>query len=99
MLAFTRTLDGRAVLCAVNAGDALASVTLPWTGAASDFLSGAPLVPADGLLTVELPASSSESSTCRVTNTLPPSPAPGPRGVPHAPPGLSFACQCCSYRV
>ena len=55
VLAFTRTLDGRAVLCAVNAGDALASVTLPWTGAASDFLSGAPLVPADGLLTVELP--------------------------------------------
>ena len=55
VLAFTRSLDGETVLCAVNAGQEPQTVTLPWEGTAVDLLGGQNLEAEDGVLTVELP--------------------------------------------
>ncbi len=55
VLAFTRSLDGETVLCAVNAGQEPQTVTLPWEGTAVDLLGGQNLEPEDGILTLELP--------------------------------------------
>lgn len=55
VLAFTRSLDGETVLCAVNAGQEPQTVTLPWEGTAVDLLGGQNLEPEDGVLTLELP--------------------------------------------
>ncbi|MEG0765485.1 MAG: glycoside hydrolase family 13 protein [Pseudoflavonifractor sp.] len=55
VLAFTRSLGGQTVLCAVNAGNRSEVLTLPWTGTAQDPLGGeAPLL-RDGSLTLHLP--------------------------------------------
>ena len=55
VLAFTRSLDGETVLCAVNAGQEPQTVTLPWEGTAVDLLGGQNLEAEDGVLTLELP--------------------------------------------
>ena len=55
VLAFTRSLDGETVLCAVNAGQEPQTVTLPWEGTAVDLLGGQNLEAEEGVLTLELP--------------------------------------------
>ena len=55
VLAFTRSLDGETVLCAVNAGHEAQTVTIPWEGTAVDLLGGQNLEAEEGLLTLELP--------------------------------------------
>ena len=55
VLAFTRSLDGETVLCAVNAGQEPQTVPLPWEGAAVDLLGGQNLEAEDGVLRLELP--------------------------------------------
>ena len=55
VLAFTRSLDGETVLCAVNAGQEPQTVTLPWEGTAVDLLGGQAVEAEDGVLTLELP--------------------------------------------
>ncbi|MGI5929520.1 glycoside hydrolase family 13 protein [Pseudoflavonifractor sp.] len=55
VLAFTRSLDGETVLCAVNAGHEAETVTIPWEGTAVDLLGSQNLEAEEGLLTLELP--------------------------------------------
>lgn len=55
VLAFTRSLDGETVLCAVNAGHEAETVTIPWEGTAVDLLGGQAVEAEEGLLTLELP--------------------------------------------
>ena len=55
VLAFTRSLDGETVLCAVNAGQEPQTVTLPWEGTAVDLLGGQAVEAEEGVLTLELP--------------------------------------------
>ena len=55
VLAFTRSLDGETVLCAVNAGHEAETVTVPWEGTAVDLLGGQAVEAEEGLLTLELP--------------------------------------------
>ena len=55
VLAFTRSLDGETVLCAVNAGQEPQTVTIPWEGTAVDLLGGQAVEAEDGVLTLELP--------------------------------------------
>ena len=55
VLAFTRSLDGETVLCAVNAGHETETVTIPWEGTAVDLLGGQAVEAEEGLLTLELP--------------------------------------------
>ena len=55
VLAFTRSLDGEKVLCAVNAGQEPQTVTLPWEGTAVDLLGGQAVEAEEGVLTLELP--------------------------------------------
>ena len=54
VLAFNRTLDGERVLCAVNAGQERAVLTLPWRGSARDFLTGQSFPVWEGELKLEL---------------------------------------------
>ena len=55
VLAFTRSLDGETVLCAVNAGQEPQTVTIPWEGTAVDLLGGQAVEAEEGVLTLELP--------------------------------------------
>ena len=54
VLAFSRTLDSERVLCAVNAGQERAVLTLPWRGSARDFLTGQSFPVWEGELKLEL---------------------------------------------
>jgi glycosidase len=51
LLVFARELDGKTLICAVNAGEAPEKLTLPWNGVATDLLSGTQLTAQNGVLT------------------------------------------------
>ncbi len=55
LLAFTRTWAGETVLCALNSGGKNERFMLPWTGMATDLLTGESYLGADGMLEVRLP--------------------------------------------
>ena len=55
MLAFAREAEGETLICAVNAGETPEKLTFPWSGTATDLLSGTQFEAKDGKLTLYLP--------------------------------------------